>query len=58
MFAMRLLGSKLLSAGEHREALVAAGFSDIEVFENDRKGWLCVVGRRDPGVSGANPSIT
>jgi len=44
--AMRLLGAKLLSADEHRDALLAAGFADVSVFEDRKKGWLCVVGRK------------
>jgi SAM-dependent methyltransferase len=41
---MRVLGSKLLTIDEHRAAFAAAGLSDIAVFEDRRKGWLCVVG--------------
>jgi hypothetical protein len=42
--AMRLLGAKLLSVDEHRNALLAAGFIDVELFEEYKKGWLCGVG--------------
>ncbi len=42
--AMRMLGGKLLSVDGHRSALTAAGFSDVEVFEDHKKGWLCAVG--------------
>ena len=43
-FAMRLLGAKLLSPDEHRDAMLAAGFTDVTISEERRKGWLCVVG--------------
>ena len=33
-------------AQSYRDALSAAGFSDVEVFENAAKGWICAKGRR------------
>ena len=44
---MRVLGSKLLTIDEHRVAFSAAGLSDVAVYEEKKKGWLCVVGVRD-----------
>jgi SAM-dependent methyltransferase len=44
VLVMRLLGSKLLTIDEHRAALAEAGFGDVAVFEEKKKGWLCVVG--------------
>lgn len=44
--AMRLLGASVLSIDDHRNALLAAGFIDITVFEEYQKGWLCVVGTK------------
>lgn len=44
VLVMRLLGSKLLTIDEHRAAFAAAGFSDVAVFEERKKGWLCIVG--------------
>ena len=44
--AMRLLGGALLTIDEHREALIAAGFADVEVFEDRGRGWICAFGRR------------
>lgn len=46
--AMKLLRAALLSADEHREWFVAAGFSEVQVFEERSQGWICVTGRR-PG---------
>jgi hypothetical protein len=45
--AMRILGGKLLSVDGHRYLLEAAKFSDVEVFEDHNKGWLCAVGVKD-----------
>jgi SAM-dependent methyltransferase len=36
----------LLSADEHREMLLKAGFSDVRVFEGEQRGWICVVGKK------------
>ena len=53
-FAMRLLGGTLLTAREHREALIAAGYAEVEIFEDSRRGWLCAVGTKAP--SGLGPA--
>ena len=36
----------LLSASEHREMFSKAGYSDVRVFEEEEKGWICVVGNK------------
>jgi ubiquinone/menaquinone biosynthesis C-methylase UbiE len=36
----------LLSVDEHRELFTNAGFSDIQVIEERRKGWICGIGRK------------
>ena len=46
LLVMRLLGSKLLTIDEHRDAFAAAGFSNVAVFEERKKGWLCVIGQK------------
>jgi len=43
---MKPLGGKVLSADEHRDVLRRAGYADVEVDEQDRKGWICAVARR------------
>jgi ubiquinone/menaquinone biosynthesis C-methylase UbiE len=43
--AMTPLGYSHLSVEENRELLSDAGFSDVEVFEEYDKGWLCALGR-------------
>ena len=39
-----LLRATYLSVSEHREALSAAGYSDIAVIEERSRGWICAVG--------------
>jgi ubiquinone/menaquinone biosynthesis C-methylase UbiE len=41
-----LTGLKLLSVDEHRELFANAGYSDIRIIADSRKGWICVVGRK------------
>lgn len=35
-----------LTVGEHREMFEKAGYSDVQVFEQYEKGWICAVGRK------------
>jgi ubiquinone/menaquinone biosynthesis C-methylase UbiE len=35
-----------LSVSEHRELFSKAGYSDVQVFEEYDKGWICGVGRK------------
>jgi ubiquinone/menaquinone biosynthesis C-methylase UbiE len=42
----RILHFTVLSVEEHRQLLAGAGFSDVEVFEERRRGWLCATGRK------------
>jgi ubiquinone/menaquinone biosynthesis C-methylase UbiE len=44
--AMKPLGYSHLSVEEHRELFLNAGYSDVQVFEEYEKGWLCVTGKR------------
>ena len=39
-------GMKLLSVDEHRELFASAGFLNVQVIEERRKGWICGVGRK------------
>ena len=39
-------GLKLLSANEHRDLFANAGYSDIEIIEEPRKGWICGIGKK------------
>lgn len=44
--AMKLLGATYLTPEGHRDALSAAGFSEVAVDVERRKGWICCIGRR------------
>jgi ubiquinone/menaquinone biosynthesis C-methylase UbiE len=39
-------GMTLLTANEHRDLFVNAGYRDVRVIENDSKGWICCIGRK------------
>jgi ubiquinone/menaquinone biosynthesis C-methylase UbiE len=39
-------GMQLLSADEHRELFTKGGYSDVQIIEECRKGWICGVGRK------------
>jgi SAM-dependent methyltransferase len=41
-----VLNYALLSVSEHRELFSKAGYSDVEVFEEYDKGWICALGRK------------
>jgi SAM-dependent methyltransferase len=36
----------LLSPAEHRDLFKKAGFSDVQIFEERKKGWICATGRK------------
>lgn len=40
------IGMRLLDVAEHRTLFANAGYSDIRIIEEHRKGWICAVGRR------------
>lgn len=44
--AVSLLGSGCLSVAEHRDLFTKAGYSDIQLFEERKRGWICVTGRK------------
>jgi len=37
-------GMTLLTADEHRDLFTNAGYSDVQVIEERKKGWICAVG--------------
>jgi ubiquinone/menaquinone biosynthesis C-methylase UbiE len=46
-----------LSADEHRELFLKAGFVDVQVIEEYEKGWICGIGKKPAARSeGARPS--
>ena len=44
--AMRLLGAATLSVAEQRALFSEAGYVNVQVIEELRKGWLCVTGTK------------
>ena len=47
---MKLLNSAHLSVSEHRELFSAAGYEDIQIFEEREKGWVCGIGTKSDGA--------
>ncbi|HYK11940.1 MAG TPA: class I SAM-dependent methyltransferase [Gemmatimonadales bacterium] len=43
---MALLRAKYLTVDQHREAFTAAGFADVQVSVERKKGWICAVGKK------------
>jgi SAM-dependent methyltransferase len=43
---MWLLRSSHLSVNEHRELFSNAGYTDVEIFEEHSKGWICGIARK------------
>jgi SAM-dependent methyltransferase len=43
---MRLIGSHRLSVDDHRALFQSAGYTEVELFEELDKGWLCASGRK------------
>lgn len=43
---MKLLGGAHLDVAAQRELFSAAGYEDIQIFEEKQKGWICVTGKR------------
>lgn len=43
---MKPLKTTHLSLDEYRELFSAAGFSDIQIFEEQNKGWICAIGKK------------
>jgi SAM-dependent methyltransferase len=43
---MKALRSRHLTLDQHRELFTGAGFSDVEIFTEPRRGWFCGVGTK------------
>jgi len=48
---MKLLGSSSLSVDDQRELFTEAGYIDVQIFEEQKKGWICVKGRKPSSIS-------
>lgn len=47
---MKLLGSSRLSVDDHRALFLAAGYENVEIAEERRKGWICVIGAKPVAI--------
>jgi ubiquinone/menaquinone biosynthesis C-methylase UbiE len=43
---MKLLKSTHLSADDQRQLFASGGYDDIQIIENQKKGWICAIGRK------------
>ena len=43
---MKMLGSSRLSVEDHHALFLAAGFTEVAIFEERSRGWLCAIGRK------------
>lgn len=43
---MKLLRSASLGVDEHRKLFLAAGYTDVQIFEERAKGWICAMGKK------------
>jgi SAM-dependent methyltransferase len=43
---MKPLGCAHLTVDEHRELFLAAGFSDVQIVEERKRGWICSLGKK------------
>jgi hypothetical protein len=43
---MKLIRAAYLTAQQYKELFTKAGYTEIEIFEENKKGWICGVGRR------------
>jgi ubiquinone/menaquinone biosynthesis C-methylase UbiE len=50
-FSMRLLRAHSLTAGQHRELFMDAGFAEAEIHEEQRQGWICGVATKPVSMS-------
>ena len=44
--AMKLLKSSHLSADDHRQLFLSAGYDDVQIIEEKKRGWICATGRK------------
>ena len=45
---MKLISSANPGVDEHRELFSTAGYTDVQIFEERSKGWICGIGRKAP----------
>lgn len=50
-------GMVLLTADEHRRLFTDAGYVEVQLVEEDRKGWICGMGRKPSMATGSVPDL-
>ena len=48
---MWLAGSSHLSVADQRELFTSAGYEQVEIFEEGKKGWICAIGAKPAGAA-------
>ena len=43
---LKLIKASNLAVEDHRRLFSAAGYTDIQIFEETRKGWFCGIGKK------------
>lgn len=43
---LKLLGSRSLGVEDQRELYTQAGYEDVQIFEEQKKGWICASGKK------------
>ena len=43
---MRMIGARYLTVDQHRQLFTSAGFVDVAIDVDSRKGWICAVGSK------------
>jgi ubiquinone/menaquinone biosynthesis C-methylase UbiE len=43
---MKLLKSSNLGVDEHRNLFSTAGYTEIQIFEENNRGWICAIGKK------------
>jgi SAM-dependent methyltransferase len=43
---MKLLKSSNLSVDDQRELFLSAGYTDVQIWEERRRGWICAMGKK------------
>lgn len=49
---MKMLKSSHLSAEDQRELFLSAGYDDVQIIEEKKRGWICATGRK--GLTNGN----
>ena len=47
---MKMIRATYLTVNEHRALFEAAGYTDIEILEEHKKGWLCSIGKSPASI--------